>query len=131
MDDFQQRLEAFEAKIAEIDNRTIALDTQIDATSQAIAAMTASERNREKIRGLNNYVEVLNRKVNAISCVATGAGLIWVGNGLISDALETNDEIGKIMFFVGCGAIAYGLMVMTSQETFFLNFLNTLNPWKK
>ena len=118
-------------EIAELHRSSASLDTQVDAQEQALAAISAANRTREKLNTLNVFVHGLNRKLNAIACVGTGAFLIYLGHPLINDVSAVNDDIGKYLFMGGGAIIAYGLLVMTNQEEKMLNAALSLNPWKR
>lgn len=125
-DDLAQALQ-----IADLSKAAASLDTQVDAQDQAIAAMVAVNRNRERLNTLNVFAHGVNRKLNAIACVGTGAFLMYLGNPLLNDASIVNDEIGKYLFLGGGAMITYGLLVMTSQEEKILNALTAMNPWRR
>lgn len=126
-----ERLATLEQLFTELQNRTDAMDTIVDATEQSLEAIKAAEKNREKIRDLRELYAGLNRKLNAIASVVTGAGLIWWGNSLGSDAISLNDRWGEWFTIVGIACISLGILALYGKEEALLNWALSLNPWRK
>lgn len=122
-------------RVVFLERQYAALDTQIDATEQALAAQAVSEKNREKIRALDERLEVAIRSFQGFACVLAGALLLWFGNPLINDANPANDRVAEWLFGGGGSCVAYGLLVLTNNDQFVLktvlDWLSTINPWRK
>lgn len=124
LDELRDRLAALEARLDSV-------DTQVDATEQSLEALAAAHKNRDKLRELDERVEVAIRSFNAIACVLCGAVLLWFGNDLSSDQSVANDKISDWLIMGGGGCIAYGLLVLTSNESRVLGWIETVNPFRK
>lgn len=121
MDDLTARIEALEAKFAQI-------DTEVDA-------IQAIHQNKEKINTLNQTVTILTRTVKALFIAVLGAGLITYGDSQLQDDKLGNDEPGLWVSRGGIAIVLYSAIVVTNQEAIVMSTLmsglSTINPWKK
>jgi hypothetical protein len=112
-----------EARVRSLEQKFAEMDIQVDA-------IELSQQNKENLKALDRRVEVAVRGFQGFACVMAGALLIWFGQPFLNDANPLNDKVGEWLLIGGCGCIAYGLLVLTSNDGIVLSWLEKINPWK-
>jgi chromosome segregation ATPase len=87
-------------------------DTSIQATEQALQAMSTATRNRQELKALD-------RRVNFIAAAILGGVLIIGGHDM---------DIAQLEIWMTCAGIAtegYALLILTGNEYWVLDFIHT------
>lgn len=119
------------AKVADLGQRVEGLEHKYVEMDDQVDAMELAQKNEKTLQSLDHRIELAVRGFQGFACVVVGALLIWFGYPSLNDANALNDKVGEWLIIGGCGCIGYGLLVLTSNDSRVLSWLERINPWSR